>query len=128
MQTSRFFALLLIVAAFATPALAAGFQPFQAKSFNAALSSGKPVIVHVHAEWCIYCRRQIPILDQLVGGPDLKGVTAFRANYDTDREFLKRYRVNQQATVLVFKGGKETARSSFVTDRGELTSTIRGGL
>ncbi len=42
----------LLFAMLAIPALAGpAFTPYQKASFEAAVKSGKPVVVHVHATW-----------------------------------------------------------------------------
>src|SRR3990172_11668611 len=50
-------------------AQAAGLQPFDAKAFQAAQASGKPVLVEIHADWCPTCKAQVPILDKLASDP-----------------------------------------------------------
>ena len=128
MRTAPSVGLIALCFALAGPALAGTFKPYKAAAFDAALQSGKPVIVHVHADWCVYCNRQMPILDALLKKPELGKASAFRVNYDTDREFLRRFGVRGQSTVLVFNGGKETARSAFVVDPAALSAQIFAGL
>lgn len=128
MRMLKMFLGLVLFAGLAGPLHADSFRPYGRQAFEAALASGQPVLVHVHAEWCGYCKRQQPVLDRLAASDRLKNVAAFRVDYDTDRDFLRRFAVNGQATVLVFKDGKETVRSAFVVDPKSLQSEILAGL
>ena len=115
-------------AAIATTALAAGFSAYTAQSFDAALKSGSPVIVHVHADWCPTCRAQAPTLQSMSGEPTYAKAKFIRVIFDKDRDFLTAHKVSSQSTILVFKGGKETARFSGVTDAAQLRSRVQAGL
>lgn len=44
-------AIFALIALIAMPALALAFQPYEKASFDKLLKSGKPVVVHVHADW-----------------------------------------------------------------------------
>ena len=61
-----------LAAAFAIAPLAAAyafeFQSYQAPTVLKAIESGKPVIVHVYAPWCLQCQAQAAILDNLKSG------------------------------------------------------------
>jgi thioredoxin 1 len=83
--------------------------------FDAALAEGKPVIVDFAASWCPTCRAQKPIVDELLKEPRMQGVTLFRADFDTEKDLKSKLHVVQQSTFVVFKGGKEVARSTGQT-------------
>ncbi len=99
----------------ALPALAAGVKPYDAESFAKALAAG-PVVVHVHAEWCPVCKAQQPALEKLSTDAKLSKVGFVRVNFDKDKDFLRAHRVANQSVIVVFKGGKEVARLSGLTD------------
>ena len=103
----------------ATVALAAEL-PFDKATFDAALKAGKPVVVDFQADWCPTCKAQKPVVQGLLKDPKYSGLTLFVANYDTEKDLKKRLAVAQQSTFVVFKAGKEVARSTGQTDKGAL--------
>jgi thioredoxin 1 len=116
-----------VIAAFGVmPVLAASdlFQAYKKDSFDAALKGSKPVLVHVHADWCPTCKKQESVFNELAKTPDFAKLTAIRVNFDNDVDFKKTYGVNNQSVLLVFKGGKEVARSGGVTDTAKLTEFV----
>ena len=109
----------------ATPALAGKeFAPYDKAKLEAAIKSGAPVVVHVHAEWCPICRRQVMVLDELFSDPKFAAFQGIRVNYDKDRDFISAYKVKRQANILVFKGGKEIARVDYDPDEKRIRAAI----
>jgi thioredoxin 1 len=98
--------------------------PYNQHDFDAAKTAGKPVAVVFHADWCPTCRAQAPVLKELAQSADLKPLTLFVANFDTEKLLKKSLRVTQQSTVVVFKGGKEIARSTGDTQKDALAALL----
>jgi thioredoxin 1 len=115
-------AVMLIVVA--TPLFAAEI-PFNQAQYDSMLAAGKPVAVVFHADWCPTCRAQAPLLKELTQMPELKGLTLFVANFDTEKSLRRSLGVTQQSTVVVFKGGKESARSTGDTQQASLGALLR---
>jgi len=109
-------------------ASAASFVDYSTKSFNKALSSGKTLVVHVHATWCSSCKRQLGPLKTELSKPAFSKVGAFRVNFDTDRDFLRKYRVNTQTTIMIFKKGKLIERSIGVTSAAGIRAVVAKAL
>jgi thiol-disulfide isomerase/thioredoxin len=107
----------------ALPGAAAEF-PYDAQRFDAAQHSGAPVAVVFHADWCPTCRAQAPVLKDLSQAPPLRELTVLVANFDTEKDLKKRLGVTRQSTIVVFKGGKETARSTGETQKADLESFL----
>lgn len=105
---------------------ATDWQPFDQRAFDAAVSSGKSVVLDFHADWCPVCKAQAPILAELIKTDTavMKGLVAFKADFDTAAALKKQFGVQKQSTIVVFKGGKEVARSTGVTDRAALAELI----
>ena len=82
------------LAATAGVAFAADFSAYSAPSFDTALKSGAPVIVHVHADWCPTCRAQAPTLKSMTGDPAYAKVTFIRVNFDKDKDFLTSHKIS----------------------------------
>lgn len=109
-------ALLAFAAAtFLLPAQAAPAQPYDETAFRKAQQEGKAILVEVHADWCSACARQKPILESLGKEPAFDKVVRFKVDFDKPGTALKTLRVTSQATLVLFKGGKEVARSTFDT-------------
>lgn len=104
--------------------LASGFSAYSKAAFDQALKGGKPVLVHVHAGWCPICVKQEAVFNELSKTPEFGKLAAFVVDFDREVEFRKTYGVNNQSLVLVFKGGKEVARSGGVTDRDKLAALV----
>jgi thiol-disulfide isomerase/thioredoxin len=99
--------------------------PFNQAQFDSMLAAGKPVAVVFHADWCPTCRAQAPLLKELSQQPELKSLTLFVANFDTEKSLKKSLGVTAQSTVVVFKEGKESARSTGDTRQDSLKALLR---
>ena len=99
--------------------------PFNQAQFDSMLAAGKPVAVVFHADWCPTCRAQAPLLKELSQTPELKGVTLFVANFDTEKALKTSLGVTKQSTVVVFRDGKESARSTGDTQQTSLAALLR---
>jgi thioredoxin 1 len=112
---------MIFVAAFAS----AAETPFNQAQFDSMRASGKPVALVFHADWCPTCRAQAPVLKDLLQTPALKPVTLYVADFDTEKALKKSFGVTQQSTIVVFKDGKEVARSTGDTQRDSLAALLR---
>ncbi len=116
--------MMIFVASFAS----AAETPFNQAQFDAMRAAGKPVAVVFHADWCPTCRAQAPVLKDLLQTPALQSLTLFVADFDTEKTLKKSFGVTQQSTIVVFKDGKEVARSTGDTQRGSLDALLRHAL
>jgi thioredoxin len=98
--------------AFGSIASAADKKPFDQAAFEAAQASGKPVLVHVSAPWCPTCKAQAPILLRLGSEPRFKELVSFNIDFDSQKDLLRKFNVQKQSTLIVFKGRQETGRST----------------
>ncbi|PZQ12365.1 MAG: thiol reductase thioredoxin [Ancylobacter novellus] len=107
-----------ILAAFAAvtllmagPAFAGGSKPYDPVAFDAAVKSGKPVLVEISAPWCPICKTQKPIIGKLLSDPKFKEMAAFELDFDSGKAEVRRLGANAQSTLIVYKDGKEVGRS-----------------
>jgi thioredoxin 1 len=112
---------MIFVAAFAF----AAETPFNQAQFDSMRAAGKPVAVVFHADWCPTCRAQAPLLKDLLQTPALKPLTLYVADFDTEKALKHSFGVTQQSTIVVFKDGKEVARSTGDTQRDSLAALLR---
>ena len=112
---------LILVAA---PAMAAE-QPYSAAALDRMLAAGQPVVVDIQADWCPTCRAQAPIVKDLLATPELKNVTVLIADFDTELALRKSLKVTNQSTLVVFRQGKEVARSTGDTSREGLAALLK---
>ena len=106
-------------------AQAGSLKPYNSADFDKALSAGKTIVVHVHADWCPVCHRQAPALQSLADDPAMAGAEFVQVNFDKDRDFLKANRISGQSVILVFKDGREVKRLVGVTDSDSIQSTVK---
>lgn len=112
---------------FSVAAAAAG-RPFERASFEAAQKAGRPILLAVHADWCATCRAQEPVLEALLREPKYAGFVAFRVDFDRQKDVVRQLRVQYQSTLIVYKGSKEVARSTAVTDEAAIATQLAKAL
>ncbi len=121
--------LLAFLAALVSAASAvAGERPYDKRAFDQALAGGRPTIVEFYADWCPTCKAQKPHVQSILGEPRMKDVTVFVADYDKEKDLKKALRVTRQSTFVVFKAGKEVARSTGQTKREDLAALFAKAL
>ncbi len=106
----------------------AEFKTFNKSEYDAAMGSGKTVVVDFHASWCPTCKKQEPVLNEIVRMKGFENVVAFKADYDQEKDLKKTLNVSKQSTIVVFKGGKEIGRSTGSTAKDDLKQLIEKGL
>ena len=89
-------------------------QHFDSKSFNEAIASGTTV-VDFWATWCGPCRMQAPILDSFEAEMGA-AVKVGKVDVDEEPDIAGRFNIFSIPTIIVFRDGKEVARTVGVTD------------
>ena len=97
-------------------AQAATVQRYQQASFAAAQQADKPILIFVEALWCPACTMERHILYGLCDTPEFKDLQVFTVNFDTSKPLPRQLKVHMQSTLILYHGGKETARATGVTD------------
>ena len=127
LKTTAF--MIALASAYGLPALAFDTKPYDAETFKAAQSAGKPVLIDIFAPWCPTCKAQHQVFESLQGKPEFAGVTILKVDYDTQTEALKFFKAQRQSTLIAFKGANETGRSVGDTKpesiEALLTSTLK---
>ena len=123
-------ALVLTVALFLLPAAsrAAPMSAYSKQAFVDAQSAGKPIVVFVHAGWCVTCRKQEPTLKQLTADPAFADVVVFVVDFDKDKPTLRELNVADRSTLVAYNGKTERKRASFVTDPAAIRALFESAL
>ena len=117
MTSLRLLAALSLAAIAAGPAFAGPVQPFSTAALHAAQAAGRPVLVDVHADWCPTCRRQDPSVAELLRDPAFAKLVILKLDFDSQVPEKKALGVRMQSTLIAFKGTRESARATGITDR-----------
>ena len=107
------------------PALALESKPYDAESFKAAQSAGKPVLVHVHAPWCPTCKAQQQVLENLKDKPEYETITVFTVDFDNQKDAVQSFGARSQSTLIAYKGDTETGRSAGNTSSQAIESLLK---
>ena len=121
----KFFRSLFLLSFFAATSALAGGQPFDQATFDAMQKQGKPMLVETYADWCGTCKRQEPIISELLNTPALQQITQLRVDFDQQKDVLKALKVSMQSTLIVFKGGKEVGRSTGDTSKDSIAALLK---
>ncbi len=116
---------MVVTTFWAVISFAADRIPFDQKAFEAAQAAGKSILVDVSAPWCPTCRAQKPIIEKLSVLPEYKDLTIFDVDFDTRKDVLRSLKVQQQSTLIVFKGAREVDRSVGSTDPNAISDLLK---
>lgn len=100
-------------------------QQFDAKAFQQAQAFGKTILIDVTASWCPTCRQQRPIVQEIE--KERPNLVVYEVDFDTAKDVLKRFHVQYQSTLIVFKGASEVGRSTGTTDPTQIRKLIAKG-
>lgn len=120
----------ILLALLLMPLTASGeaFETYSKERFQALSESDTPVLVEVFADWCGTCRRQAPILAELLGQPEFADFKALRVDWDRERDAARELGAPRQSTLFVYRGGEQLAISVADTDPDRLRAFLRSGL
>jgi thiol-disulfide isomerase/thioredoxin len=109
---------------FAVPCFAVG-QAFDQATFDGLVKSGKPMLVMIHADWCPTCRAEAAIVADLLKSPPLSGISVLRVDFDRQTGVVKAFGAKMQSTLIVFRNGREIARSVGDSNRDSIEALLR---
>ena len=124
---SNFLLIVVFVVMYSLQSLA-NFKSFSKDIYDVALKSGDTIVLFFHASWCPVCKKQEPLLTDIIDEKGYETFVALKVDYDQERDFKKSLKVSRQSTIIVFKAGKEVERRIGVTSKDELKKLIDMGL
>lgn len=113
---------------FAPQAQASNGLPFDAAAFKAAQATGKTIIIEITAKWCGPCQRQRPVVAKLLERPEFSKLMMFDADYDAHKKDLLELNALHLTTLILYRDGKEVARSSGATSPEAVEAFFRKAL
>ncbi len=112
----------------ALPALALSGNKFTPAVLADAQKAGKAVLVEVGAPWCPTCKTKAPIIGKLLGSDKFKSFVKLDIDFDSQKDDLKKLGVQQQSTLIVYKGDKEVGRSTGDTNPASIEALLAKAL
>lgn len=110
---------------FAISSTATAAPAFEAGSFQQAQAAGKTILLDVAASWCPVCQKQRPIVQSIE--KERPALVVYEVDFDTAKAALKRFGVQYQSTLIVFKGSQEIGRSTGETDPDRIRALVAKG-
>jgi len=101
---------------------------YEEARFSAALAQQRDFVVALVTDWCTTCRKQKIAVAELLEEPRFRDLTLFIADFDREFDLRRRLRVLRQGTFVVFKDGKEVARSTGQSDKGAIADLFAKAL
>lgn len=105
-----------------------GSVPFSSQAFAQAQDAGALIVVHVNAFWCSTCGAQrnalADILVQVKKSPAFRDLIVFTVDFDGQKDLVKRFGVQTQGTLIVFRGHNEIGRSLGTTDEASIEALL----
>jgi thioredoxin 1 len=125
---SKFVLSVSLFVASASSAFAAEFRKFDPSAFAAAQAQGRPILVDVKAWWCPVCASQGRTIKRVANSAQYNNLIVFNVNYDKQKNVLRDLAVTKQATLIAFRGSRQTGRLDFVTDKARIEALIASTL
>ena len=116
--------LLGVLVLISTSAFSAGI-PITNSDLMDIEKKSKSAVITVHADWCPTCKSQDKILQNIMKDPAYKNVTFYQLDFDTQKDLLKSSKASSQSTIIIFKGGKEVARTTGDTKEEALSKLTK---
>lgn len=92
------------------------------------ISNHKVILVDFHASWCGTCKKQESVLKKIGKENEFSEVVIQTVDFDHATSLKKEHGVSKQSTLILFKNGKELARTVGISNEDEIKTFIRKAL
>jgi thioredoxin 1 len=118
----------LIGLALSAPALSLEEGKFEQAEFEAAQAAGKPILLHVVAEWCETCHAQKEVVEKLEADQKFRDYSIYMIDFDTEKDIMRSFGATSRSTMIVFKGETEMGRLVGDTSESAIRALMEKGL
>lgn len=94
------------------------------ENFNKTINGDLPVLVDFWATWCMPCRMQAPVLEELAEEFDGYAIIA-KVNVDENEELAIKYKVNAIPYLCIFKNGELVDSKTGLSTKEELSLKLK---
>lgn len=122
------FAASLLLLGLSVTTHAGGFESFSDQRLAELNAEEKPILVEIYADWCSTCRRQSPILEELLSDAEFKALSGLKLDWDAQREQALELGAPRQSTLILFAGGQRIDLSVAETHPERLREFLRQAL
>ena len=112
----------------AASAEAAEKVPFDRTAYEAAVAASRPILIEISAPWCPTCKRQKPIIGEILNDPRFADLVVLEVDFDTQGDIVRAFGAQRQATLIAYKGSVETARAVGITNRDDIYTLVESAL
>ena len=96
-------------------------------SFQELINQNKPVLVNFSANWCGYCVKILPVLEELKNRVGDKA-NIIEIDIDKDSQVANTYNIRAVPTIIISKNGEIRWRQAGVFPANELERLIHESL
>jgi thioredoxin 1 len=118
---------IILAAGLSAPAEAIELKPYDAAAAQALIKSGKPVVLHVYAFWCLQCRAQASHLARIAPDAENGKIAFFTIDYGNQKDVVSALNC-PRSTLIGYKDGKEVSRMSWGTAEEDVTKILKSVL
>ena len=108
-----------------------GFVEYRPGVIKDALASGKTVFVDFSATWCVTCKAQARVIDELLGdNPDYaEAMTFVRVDWDTysNAPVARDRNIPRRSTLIMLRGQEELGRIVAGTSKAQIKALLDKG-
>lgn len=102
-------------------------ETFTAEQIQTLITSNKLVLLDFHTQWCIPCKKMIPVIDELK--KYFEGKIIFQTlDADANKSIAVSYKMATVPTYILMKDGKEAYRKTGLTPKEEITNALNKAL
>ena len=92
---------------------------------NEVLNADKPVLLDFYADWCGPCKMLAPVLHE-IAEENAGTLKVGKINVDEQMELAMRFQVSSIPMLVVFKDGKDVAKSVGYRPKSEIAAMVEG--